>query len=395
MTLRLAVVVSHPIQHFCPQYSSWAKMDVAESRVFFASRHGLDAYADKNFARTVKWEDLRLDFPHEFLPGAVSRQVNSSIDCEGVELQLGAFSPDVLIVYGYAQPLQRRVIAWAKRNKKSVIMIADSELRAPRNALKRLAKKLLLPLVFKDIDVFLTVGDANEQYYRAYGVDDRRLIRCSFPIDIASYDMMMDRRDVIRHELRRQLGIPLNHKVLLMVGKLVRWKRQKDIIQFSNMIQEARRDITVIIAGTGPDEKDLRTGAKNVGSGGVFFAGFVPPSQLVEYYFAADIYVHCSSVEPHSLAISEAIYSSLPVVLSSNCGSYGPTDDVRQGLNGFVYECGNTDELYSTLLGTLDNQPLMRSMAKQSRSIALANQTLAHGEALTQALEVINLKGKY
>ena len=62
-------------------------------------------------------------------------------------------------------------------------------------------------------------------------------------------------------------------------------------------------------------------------------------------YCAADVYVHCSDNEPHSLAITEAIYCGLPVVLSDRCGSYGPTDDVQPGINGFVYRCGDVSDL--------------------------------------------------
>lgn len=389
---KIAVVVSHPIQHFCPQYGSWSKLDAVDIKVFFASRHGLDPYEDKNFARIVQWESLSLDFPHEFLPGAALRKLTRRIDSGDLDAALTTFSPDVVVAYGYTQPLQRRAIRWTKNAGRKLLMIADSELRSRRNGLKLLAKKLLLPRIFRKVDAFLTVGDANEQYYRSYGVHDLRLIRCSFPIDTETFDAMIDRREAIRHELRGKHGIPLDHDILLIVGKLVRWKRQEDIIQLSNNIQEAGRNVTVIIAGTGPDEKYLREKASKIGPGGVIFAGFVPPTLLIDYYLAADIYVHCSEVEPHSLAISEAIYSALPVVLSSSCGSYGPSDDVRQGLNGFVYQCGNSQGLHSAIFSILENPSLRKSMASQSRSIALANQGLAHGQALCQALSVINLK---
>lgn len=391
--VRVAVVVSHPIQHFCPQYSSWANVDGIELKIFFASRHGLDAYEDKNFGRTVQWDHLVLDFPHEFLPGAAERSVGAGVDCHDLGDRLEEFAPDVVVVYGYTQPLQRRAIRWAKLETKSLVMIADSELRAHRSWVKRMAKAIVLPFILRKIDLFLSVGDANESYYRHYGVADRKLIRSFFPIDIKAFDALDPSRTQVRASLRAELGIPDGHTVLLMVGKLVPWKRQEDIIEFSNRIQGARHDVTVIIAGTGPDEGRLRKKAKKEGAGGILFAGFVPPSKLVEYYLAADIYVHCSEVEPHSLAISEAIYSALPVILSDRCGSYGPSDDVRPGLNGFVYPCGRVDTMHSALMAIIDNPEMKESMGLESRAIAVGNQALAHGKALTQALKVIYLEG--
>ena len=388
---RIAVVVSHPIQHFCPQYSSWAALDGVDLRVFFASRHGLDPYEDKNFARTVQWNQLVLDFPHEFLPGAATRRLDARIDCIEIEARLSEFAPHIVVAYGYAQPLQRRTMRWVKSNAKQSIMIGDSELRSRRGFGKRALKSMLLPRIFSKIDLFLSVGDANEAYYRHYGVDERKLIRGFFPIDIRAFAAEDCGRDDRRARLRADLGIPDSHVVLLMVGKLVAWKRQKDLVEFSNRMQTCRGDVTVVYAGTGPDEQRLREETQKCGAGGVIFAGFIPPSELVDFYYAADVYVHCSEVEPHSLAVSEAIYSSLPVVLSDRCGSYGPSDDVREGLNGFVYPCGDIEKLSAALLALIERSELRTSMATESRRIAVENQSLAHGKALLQALEILSM----
>ena len=131
--IRLAIVVSHPIQYFCPQYSSWARLEGVELRVFFASRQGLDAYHDEGFAGSVQWEGLVLDFPHEFLAESGKRPVTPVIDAPEVEERLAAFRPDALCVYGYSQLLQRRAAAWARRAGASVLMFSDSELRSKRS----------------------------------------------------------------------------------------------------------------------------------------------------------------------------------------------------------------------------------------------------------------------
>ena len=146
----------------------------------------------------------------------------------------------------------------------------------------------------------------------------------------------------------------------------------------------------MVLAGTGPDESSLRTLTRRVGVGGVLFAGFVSSEVLAEYYCAADIYVHCSDREPHSVAISEAIYCGLPIILSSRCGSYGPTDDVRPGLNGFVYRCGDMRDMSRRLLHVLADTDGYARMCEASERIGRQNQALAHGIALTQALAIIN-----
>jgi glycosyltransferase involved in cell wall biosynthesis len=383
------VVLSNPIQHFCPQYTSWAALPGVDLKVFFASNHGLVPFDNKDFGREVKWDGIKLDFPHEFLRGAEGKAIGNAIDSVDLAERLASFSPDVAVVYGYSQALQRRAMRWANSQKVPVLMFSDSELRAERGWIKRAVKAVVLPRIFKNARLFLTVGDANEAYYRNYGVRDDRFIRCFYPIDVRHYDSIVAKRSECRTRIRSKLSIPDHHKVLLMVGKLVPRKRQGDLVEFSNSIQGKRDDVTVVLAGTGPDESSLRGRTRRIGAGGVLFAGFVSPEVLAEYYCASDIYVHCSENEPHSVAISEAVYCGLPVVVSDRCGSYGPSDDVRPGMNGFVYRCGDIDDLARSLVNVLSDAKGRARMCEASARIGRENQGLAHGVALQQALLVI------
>ena len=385
-TVRVATVVSHAVQHFCPQYTSWAKLPTVDLRVFLASDQGLSAYVDEGFGREVKWDGIRLDFPHEFLRDAAGRAVSDRIDAPDLAERLSTFSPDVLVVYGYAQRLQRRAVRWARSARASVLMTADSELRARRSWSRRALKALVVPSLLKDVTLFLTVGDANEAYYRHYGIPDDRFVRCFLPIDVDHFDAVLEHRQRHRDQVRSALGIPAHHTVLLSVGKLVPRKRHADLVAFSNSLQDDRRDVTVVLAGSGPEESALRTSARCVGPGGVVFAGFLAPERLAAYYCAADVYVHCSDNEPHSLAVSEAVYCGLPAVLSDRCGSYGPTDDVQPGCNGLIYRCGDVRDLSRCIRHVLDDACDRVRMAGASARIGRANQTVAHGDGLIRAL---------
>lgn len=354
--------------------------------VIFCTNKGLEAYHDQNFSRMVKWSRLKLDFPHQFLAPESKSASKSEGDPALLHERLAAFDPAIVVVYGYAQAIQRSAIAWARKQKKKIAMIADSELRQNRGLVKSTIKKILLPRFLRNIDYFLTVGDANESYFRRYGVEDRRFIRTSFPIDTELFDAVSKNKNQVRTAWRLANLVPEDSIVILMVGKFVHWKRQIDLVRFSNSLDAGRRNITVVLVGSGPEEANLKLAAERVGAGGIIFAGFVDPVQLVNYYAAADIYVHCSEREPHSLAISEATYSGLPCVVSSRCGSYGPTDDVRHGMNGLVYECGADAALRRTILSLVDDAKLRRCMGAESLEISRAHQRLAHEKALMQML---------
>jgi glycosyltransferase involved in cell wall biosynthesis len=219
------------------------------------------------------------------------------------------------------------------------------------------------------------------------------MVRCFFPIDVETFDAKFEYKEQIRAQLRAMLKVPQHHSIVLTVGKLVPWKRQCDLVQFSNAVQLTRGDVTVVVVGSGPDEARLRAIASRIGPGGVLFAGFVQPRDLVDYYFAADVYCHCAEIEPHSLAISEAIYSGLPVVLSDRCGSYGATDDVQPRINGLVYQCGDQVGLAGALLRLLDEGRLRQEMSKVSAALGRKHQALAHCGGMRRAIEVLGLGG--
>ena len=67
---RIAIVISHPIQHFCPQYVSFSENPNIILKVFFASTLGYKKYKDLNFDQEISWGNLNLDkFDHTFLNG--------------------------------------------------------------------------------------------------------------------------------------------------------------------------------------------------------------------------------------------------------------------------------------------------------------------------------------
>src|SRR4029453_19566956 len=106
-----------------------------------------------------------------------------------------------------------------------VVMKTASELRSQRSWPLRAVKAVVVPSLLKNVALFLTLGDANEAYYRRYGISDERFVGCFLPIDVGYYDSIVARRECCRREVRSALGIPANHKVLLTVGKLLPRKR--------------------------------------------------------------------------------------------------------------------------------------------------------------------------
>jgi glycosyltransferase involved in cell wall biosynthesis len=333
--------------------------------VIFAEAGAVPRF-DSGFGRVIKWQDDLLEGFPSILIGA-----QESERSRAVLRELAKFGPSAIYVHGYAVNYLRDTIHWARRSGVPVLITTDSELRHPRPWYIRIVKRFLLPRVFRKVDVFLTVGDENERYFRYYGVPEERFHRVPFSIDSAFYDKVLANQADVRQKLRQQLGIPPETVVILTVGKLIPRKEHASLIRaFAAAVRSADHSAVLLIAGDGPLRPELEELAKPLGSA-VRLLGFIRVQQLPEYYSGADIYVHPSSHDPHPLAISEALYCGLPVVVSDRTGSAGPTDDVQVGFNGWVYSNGDDVALAKILAHLIDNPEVRASLGAHSRELGL------------------------
>jgi glycosyltransferase involved in cell wall biosynthesis len=386
---RIAIVVSHPIQYFCPAYSSFARESYWDVAVGFGSTSGFVKQWDPSFSREIAWEDMKLDFPHTFLNGEAALPITSGLDAPRLANWLSEYAPSVVVVYGYSQRLQRRALRWARAARCPVLMISDSEARHATPLMRRAMKRVVLPPIYRRVSGFLSVGDANEDYYQHYGVPAHRLYRSPFPIDRERLEDAYRRRNSLRHDAREALGIRAQEFVCGVVGKLVARKRQTDAIEALGHLSSMGRDAAVLLVGSGEDESRLREQSSVLKKHRALFPGFVQPRDLTRLYAAMDLYIHCSEEDPHPLAVSEAIYMGLPSIVSDRCGSFGPSDDVQPGRNGFVYPCGDHAALAGLIGRFANDSPLLDEFGCASRSIALASQKQAHGGGLHAALTAL------
>jgi hypothetical protein len=191
--MRLAIVVSHPIQHFVHLFRALAGREEIALKVFYCSRIGLEAYFDREMNTKITWNmDLLSGYDHLFLPeaGRINEASPLKINNPSIGPELARFEPDVVLTYGYNQLTHMRALLWCRRNGVPLMMTGDSELLSDRGLGIRMGKRMTLPILLRQYACFLTTGDNNEAYYRHYGVDPQRLFRSPFTIDEVSYRAM-------------------------------------------------------------------------------------------------------------------------------------------------------------------------------------------------------------
>lgn len=391
MQPRVAVVASHPIQHFCPLYRALAVDGRVDLKVFFGSTAGSKAYFDKDYNQQIRWqEDLLEGYRHEFLPGAERvTDVTRPISVPELGRRLDEFNPEAVVAYGFFHGLSRATYRWGRRRGRRVLSMADSELRSVRSLGTRIRKRLTVPWFLRQVDGFLTIGDCNEAYYRHYGARPAQFFRSPYPIDQRALDAVLADRDAVRARTRAALSLDATDCVLLVVGKLTARKCPAHAVRALEMALEDPRGGTLrlVLAGDGPERGALEAMAARIGPERIRLLGFVDVRHLPQTYAAVDVLVHPSSQDPHPLAVSEAIYAGLPCIVSDRVGNVGPTDELRVGENGMEYPFGSAKALSEAMLMLASEPELRARMGRRSTELGAARGLQASVDGFVEAVK--------
>lgn len=383
MSHKVAIIQSHPIQHFCPQFASYAQLPGIEIHVVFESFKGVLPYFDTEFAKEVRWTGIDLNaFPHTFIKD------------KSIEFILDQFDPRFVMVYGYSSRIQIRAYKWAVKRRRKILYVSDTTSHARQSFLRVQLRRWRYWRYFQGIDACMSVGDSNEVFYRSLGISNARLIRTFFPIDIKHMSSKLRQKNEISKSIRVKYGISPNAFILTTIGKLLSSKRQGDLLMLLKKLDARGIEVVAFIIGSGPAESKLREMSQSLKSNQAILTGFVEPELLPDFLCATDVYVHPSEKEAHSLSISEAIYMGCPVLISDACGSYGPTDDVQPGRNGFVYPVGDVNLLAKWVELLHGNKKTWSRFSETSRRIGQHNQRLAHGESLVAATTMLEYQAE-
>lgn len=372
--IRVAIIVSHPIQHFVHFYRALAKEPSLDLLVIFCSDMGVRGYFDKDMGLEISWaSDLLSGYKYVILPE--SSRINDAsflaVNNPSILDVLRKFKPQLVKLNGYSQLTMIRALVWCKLNKVPVMMWSDSELIHKRSFPKRVIKQCILRPLLALFSGFLTVGDNNENYFKNYGISEKKMFRVPFTIDEETFSNVKKIKNEISLKLRKELNIPQNAFVVLMVGKLIERKRPADLIKaldYINNMERSGRDVYAVFAGDGCLKIELENLSKTF-KDKCRFLGFVNVDKLPGYYMMSDVLAHLSEKDPHPLTNSEAIISGLPLIVSDKIGTIGQTDVVRHEKNGIVCPCGDIRAIANAIVRLSDDSISYQKFSYESLNI--------------------------
>lgn len=163
-------------------------------------------------------------------------------------------------------------------------------------------------------------------------------------------------------EVKDNLGIKDNEKVLLFVGRLSLVKRIDILIELTKRLLNDGFNIKTIIVGEGEYKLQYKKLAESVNNN-VIFIGEVPHTDISKYYAIADVFVLPSLSEGLPRVLLEASACYKPMV-ASNTG--GVLDIIIHGKTGFLAEPNNVNSFVHYVKLLLNDEDLSRKFGRNA-----------------------------
>jgi len=373
--VRLAYLVSHPIQYQAPLLRRIAQEPDIDLTVFFGSDFSLHEYKDEGFGVGVKWDVSLLDgYRHEFLPvirdngtQTVTTPLNHGI-MSRLRGQGGSPPFDVLWVHGYAMVNAMQGILAAKSLGIPVLLRADMWLRdRPRSGAKLALKRLFFEGLKKLVDGVLPVGTLNAEYWRHYLGDDVPLFLMPYAVDNDFIQKRSVEARAGRDELMQELNLVAGRPVILFASKLQHRKHCNDLLEaYESLVNDwpAGSAPYLLIVGDGEERAALEEKAAQSGLDGVRFCGFRNQSELPRFFDLSTVFVLPARHEPWGLIVNEVMNAGRAVIVSDDVGCQ--PDLITDGVEGYVYPVGDVGALIEALRRTLHSPEATAEMGRRA-----------------------------
>lgn len=366
---RIAVLNSHPIQYFAPLYGYLDALPDFEVTALYLSDFSIRGGRDADFAREVKWDvDLLVGHRSLFLGDrARMREPRGfwSMVAPQIWGELRSARYDVLWLHGHNYVANLIALAAAKSAGLGVLMRGETHLGLPRSGVKSALRRPIMGALYGLCDRVLPIGSANAAFYRAMGVPDSKIFLVPYAVDNDRFLKAANLTGRQKAEVRHRYGVATDRPAILYAAKFTRRKRPIDLLDAALLLKsKSSCPFTLVMAGSGELERELRTFCIEHSLGEVVFPGFINQSELPSLYASSDVFVLPSEHEPWGLTVNEAMCAGLPIVVSREVGCV--PDLVENGVNGYTPEAGDIDALAGALLRLIQDEKLRRQQGRAS-----------------------------
>ena len=195
--------------------------------------------------------------------------------------------------------------------------------------------------------------------------------RCQFPRSVIPYGTDTSKiRPLPRNlNLLQKLNIAPDTYILFALQRLNPIKRVDLLIQsVHHIVKDGLSNIVLLIGGDGPEKTKLQNLAHSLGvQNHVQFLGFIPESEIVEYFSLADCFVFASQFETFGIVLAQAMAAGLPVVAPT---SSAIPEVIEHGVTGLLSTPLDSKSYAQNIARLLADKDLREKMGQQARARA-------------------------
>lgn len=382
--VRVAHLVSHPVQYLAPIYREISKHPDIDFTVYFYSDTSLGTHFDAEFGREFQWSTSLLGgYKHRLFPSSKGKATKNSFAWPNWDLLADVVRQeyDVLWINSYigTNALLARIAAFVSGTP--VFFRDDTNLLTPRPLWKRVLKGLLLRNFLRGAWA-LYVGEQSRQYWASYGVPRERLFFAPHCVDNAYWSSKALELLPKRDQIRKTFGIDDDAPVILFCGKFI---PKKQPLMLLSAFAKIRKEMPcwLLMVGDGQLRFAVEQQIHDLGIEDAVLPGFLNQNELPFAYAAGDVFVLPSAFhETWGLVVNEAMNFGLPIVVSDQVGC--SKDLVKDGWNGFVFAHDDESQLVESLQQLVKDAPLREQFGKHSaeRVAAYSVEACANGIVL-------------
>lgn len=287
----------------------------------------------------------------------------------GVGKLLGKLKPQVVVAMEYS-PAILQAMHWCRKNHIPYVSWTDGTINSEKNIGK--LQKLSRRYIFKRADAFIGSSHASRENQLRYGADEKRCHISLLTVDLDKYFIE---------------GIKTYNNKLLYVGSLIERKGVDLLLEALAVCDN--KEIKLVIVGDGQERDNLIKQAQRLGiRDRVEFKGFLSGEELRNCYKSAGAFILPTREDCFGLVLIEAMCAGLPIVASRF--SDGAAETVTQGVNGYIVDPYDKQELSEAIMKVFESEDTQRAMGEASLKgtdkFTFANVSRGYIEAVEDAL---------
>ncbi len=176
-----------------------------------------------------------------------------------------------------------------------------------------------------------------------------------------------------KSELRAQIGLPLDKKIVGNIAALVGHKDHATLLRAARQVVDQRQDVLFVVIGEGELRPELlKLRAQLQLESHVQFLGFVPEAQ--KYLSAFDVFAMSSCMEGLGSIVLDTFAAGVSVAATAGGGL---PELVRDNETGLLVGVGDAPGLAGAILKLLNNETLAKQLAGQAQQWVEQNCSVA------------------